>query len=117
MRHPGLVVVFAFYVSGGYYLYQVLVAFIVLGQEDEVIVSPVLVVLQPVVVMARDIDLAADDGLHRRVLRGKLEELLDTVHVAVVGDGQGRHAELFRTLEQLGDGGESVKDGVLGMDV
>ena len=105
--------------------HQVPVAVVILREKDEVVVALVLRILQAVVVVPRDIHLAADDGLHYEVavrilvalVVGILEKLLDPVHVAVVGDGQGGHAEFPGALEELPDVGESVKDGILGMDV
>ena len=71
------------------------------------VVGAVLVVLDPGVIMTRHIDLASDDGfdlvllgLLVAVLVGELEELLDSVHVAVVGDRQGGHAHLLGPVEQ-----------------
>ena len=83
-----------------------------------------LVVLQLGVVMPRDIHLASDDrldlvlfSLFVLMLVGELEELLDTVHVSVVGDGQRGHAHGFCPVEQSGYRRESVEDGILGVDV
>ena len=87
------------------------------------IVRPVCGILQFVVVMPGDIHLAADDGLDLvtlvlvAVLPGHLEELLYTVHIAMVGDGDGGHAQLGSTGKKLPHVGESVKYGVLCMDV
>ena len=98
-------------------LHQVPVPVVVLGQEDEVVVLAVVVVLEGVVVVLRDIDLAADDRLDPGMLRRILEELLDAEHVAVVRDGKAGHAELFGAVEQVLDRRLSVEDGVLGMYV
>ena len=62
-------------------------------------------------------DLAAEDRLHVRVLLRHVGEVLDAAHVAVVGDGQARHAQLLRPAEELLDVAHPVEDGVLGMDV
>jgi hypothetical protein len=35
----------------------------------------------------------------------------------MIGDGQGRHADLFRMFDQLGDIAEPIKQGILGMYV
>ena len=103
--------------SRGHDLHQVLVAVVVFGQEDEVVEFLVVVVLEVVVVVLRHVDLAAEDRLHVRVLLGNVAEVLDTVHVAVVRDGQAGHAEFLRTAEELLDIAHSVEDGVLRMDV
>ena len=118
-------VVHALDVPRGHDLHQILIAVVILREKDKVVVALVLRILQAVVVVPRDIHLAADDGLHYEVavrilvalVVGILEELLHAVHVAVVGDGQGGHAEFPGALEELPDVGESVKDGILGMDV
>ena len=106
-------------------LHQVLVAFVILGQQGEVIVAAVVVVLEVMVVMPRHIHFAADDrlddGLLVRVevalVVGKLEELLHAVHVAVVGDGQGRHVQLAGAGEQFLNIGKTVENRVLRVDV
>ena len=110
-------VVHALDVSRGHDLHQVLVALIILGEQDEVVVFLVVVVLEAVVVVLRDVDLAAEDGLDVRVLLGHVAEVLDAVHVAVVRDGEARHAELLRAPEELLDVAHPVEDGVLGVDV
>ena len=52
-----------------------------------------------------------------RMLLGHVVELLHAVHVAVVGDGQTRHAQLLGPLEKLFDVGKPVEHGILRMDV
>ena len=110
-------VVHALDVPRGDDLHQVLVALVILGQEDEVVVFLVVVVLEVVVVVLGDVDLAAVDGLDRRVFGRHVAEILHAVQVAVVGDGEARHAELFRAAEELLDVAHPVEDGILGMDV
>ena len=110
-------VVHALDVSGGHDLHEVLVAVVVLGEQDEVVVLLVVVVLEVVVVVLRDVDLAAEDGLDVRMLLGHVAEVLDAVHVAVVGDGEAGHAQFFGPAEELLDVAHPVEDGVLGMDV
>ena len=112
MAHPGLVI-HAVHVPFRHDFHQIKVAGVVFGQQNQVIV-PLL--LQPVVPLGH-IHLAADDGLHVGVFLGVFEELLHPVHVAVVGDGQGRHAQLVGPVEKLSYGRKSVQDGVLGMDM
>ena len=81
------------------------------------VVLLVVVVLEVVVIVLRDIDLAAEDRLHVRMLLRHVGEVLDAVHIAVVGDGQARHFQLLRPAEELLDVAHPVEDGVLGMDV
>ena len=89
------------------------------------IVFLVVVILELVVIVSGHIDLTADYRLDYEIafgilvalVIGVLEELLHAVHIAVVGDGDRRHTQLTRTLEQLGDIRESIQDGILGMNV
>ena len=121
---PRLAVIETFDVTLRHDLHQVFVAVEVLGQQDEVIIGFVLAVLDLRVVVACHIDLAPDDRLDLEMpgslvhmLACELEELLDTVHVAVIRDGQGRHPHLLGPVEQGRDGGESVKNRILRVDV
>ena len=98
-------------------LHEIVIAGLVLGQEDEMVVFTVLRVFERVVVMPRHIDLAAENRFYQRMLFGGVVELLHTVHVAMVGDGQAGHAEFLRPLEELFNIGKPVEDGVLGVDV
>ena len=64
----------------------------------------------------RDVHLAADDRLHALLLHGVVE--LDRAeHVAVVGDGAGRHAQLGDALGQLLGPAGAVEEGVFGVEV
>jgi hypothetical protein len=51
------------------------------------------------------------------MLLGVFEELLHAIHIAVIGDGKGRHPQLIGPVEEVFYGGLSVQDGVLGVDV
>ena len=104
VRNPRLVVVLSLNMPGGYDLHQVLVAIVILCQEYEVVVVPVVVVLKSVVVMARHINLTSQYGLHSRMFVRKLHEFLDAVHIAVVGNGKRRHSELFCPVKEFGYG-------------
>ena len=103
--------------SAGDNLHQVLVPVIILRKQDKVIVVFVLRILQLVVVVLRDIDFAAYDRLYPGMFLGELEELLHSVHVAMVRDGDTRHSEFFSTVEQGFNGRKSVSDRVLRMDM
>ena len=106
-----------FYMPRRDYLHQVLVAVVVLGQKDQVVVLVVLLVFDFVVIVPGDVNLAAYDGFDGREACGYVTEILDTEHVAVVGDGKPPLAEFFGALKKGFDVAQSVKDGVLGMDV
>ena len=112
--HPRLVVE-AFQVGFGGQLDQVLVAGLVLGQQDQVVVVFIAGVAAEVAARG-DIDLAADDGLDAG-LSGCLVELDDAVHHAVVGDGQAVHAQLFGPCHQLRDAAHAVEQAVFGVDM
>ena len=53
-------------------------------------------------------------GLSPAALAASIE-LLYAEHIAVVGNGNGRHAELLGPFHQRGDGGGPIEDGVLRM--
>ena len=91
-----------------HYLHQVPVAVIVLGEQYQVVVFLVVVVLQAVVVVPRHIDFAAYYGLDVRELLRDVEKVLHAVHVAVVGDGETGHSEFRGALEKLLDVAQSV---------
>ena len=99
VAHPRLVVVLALNVPRGDNLHQVLVTLVVLGKKNEVVVALVVVVLEMVVIVARDIDLASENRLYIRVLCGIFQELLDSVHVAVVRDGKRRHPQFLSPVK------------------
>ena len=104
MRNPRSVVVFSFDMTGGHNLHQVLVAVVILCQEDKVIISSVILILQPVVIMSGYIDLTADNRLYFRKLLGYLQELFHTVHISMVSYGQCRHFQLFSACKEVADG-------------
>ncbi len=83
-----------------------------------------LAVLELRVIVACHIDLAPDDWLDLEMpgclvnmFVCELEELLDSVHVTVVSDSQGRHSHLLGPVKQSRDCGETVKNRVLCVDV
>ena len=112
MRNPWLII-HSLDVSCGDNLHQVLVSVIVLGKQDKMVIS---FFLQPVVSLGY-VDFASDDRFHARMFGCKLEELLHTVHVAVVRDRKTRHAKFFSPVEQVFYGRLAVKNRVLCMDV
>ena len=124
MADPRLAEVETFRVGGRDDLHQILVSLVILGKEDQMVVATMVLVLELMVIVPCDIDLAADDrldlvvsGLLVHMLPGELEELLDPVHVAMVCDGQGRHAEFLGLLEKGIDGRQTIQDGILRVDV
>ena len=124
----GLVVV-ALEVGRRRELEQVAVALIGLGQEGQVVVE----LLAPARVAAGVVDLAAPDrsfvpglgghvrlGADHRVdagLAARRVEVEDPVHVAVVGDTEGRLTVLHRRLHQVGDPRRPVEHRELGVGV
>ena len=81
------------------------------------VVLLVVVVLEAVVVVLRDIDFAAEHRLDAGMLLRHVAEILHAVHIAVVRDCEARHAQFLRPAEELFDVAHSVQDGILGMDV
>ena len=98
----------------GDHLAEVVVAFEVLGQQDQVVAGLLVLVLLEAVF--HHVDLAAQNRLDPGV-RGGIVEVLDAVHVAVVGNGDGVHAEGLGPLDERLDGGGAVEDRILGMYV
>ena len=94
--------------------HEVAVPTIVLREQDHVVELRALVAAQRGI--RREIDLAADDGLDAG-LDGRLVELRATVHVAVVRDGDGGHAELLGTRAQLADARGTVEQRILRVHV
>ena len=86
--------------SGGHYLHQVPVAVIVLCKQNEVVISSVVLVLELMVIVLRNIDFTTYDGLYLRKLLGYLQKFLHSVHVSMVSDGKCRHAELLGPFEK-----------------
>ena len=102
-------------VRQGDQLYQVLVAGVALGQEGQVVGALVGWGLG-VAALRRHIHLAADDGLDAR--GGALGvEVYGPVQVAVVGDGQSGHAQLFGSANELMDAAQAIEEAVLSVYV
>ena len=76
----------------------------------------VAAVALPAIAVDGDIRLDAEDRLHARVLRGEVE-LHRAEEVAVVGDGDGVHAEFLHALEQPLDRVAAVEQRVLAVKV
>ena len=64
----------------------------------------------------RDVGLDAEDRLHARLERRRLE-LVRAEHVPVVGDGDGVHPEVLHLMDQVLDAVGAVQEGVLGVQV
>ncbi len=110
------VVVKAFQLGSRGDLEQVLVAGLVLGQEQQV---GGLAVFLGVVLLhgaGGHVGLHPDDGFDAGFLGGVVE-LDHAEHGAMVGDGQGGHVHLFGTLDQLLDIAKAVEQGVFGVNV
>ena len=102
---------------------------VVLCQQGQVVVELVALVgvaagvVQPApaqrafqAALARHVGLDADDGLDPGLV-GRLVEVEDAVHVAVVGDGDGRLAVFGRPFDHLVHPGRPVQHGELGVEV
>jgi len=89
----------------------------VAGEQREVVAGIPLaarVLLEPA--PRRDVGLVADDRVDLRRLRG-LVELESPVKVAVVGDGQGGHAQFDRAVDQPFDRTRPVEEAVVAVAV
>ena len=64
----------------------------------------------------RDVDFAADDGLHA-ARGGFVIEMLGGKQIAVVGDGHGGHAATSRLVNQFRDVAGAVEKAVVGMQM
>ena len=94
---------------------QVAVAGGVLGQHHQV-VTPFLLGLGIVDRSVHHIHLVADDRLDAGGL-AELEQLDGAIHHTVVGEGQGRHAQLHGPLHHLGQLGGPIKEAVVAVVV
>ncbi len=97
-------------------LEQVLVAGLVLGQQQQVIGGPVQLGVAVLHAARRHVGFQPDDRLDAGFF-GRLVEVDHAEHRAVVGDGHRRHIHLFDALDQLLDVREAVEQRVFGMDV
>ena len=94
---------------------EVLVAGEVAGKEHQVMAPGAL--LRPGLVQAgprRLVDLGPDDG-RDALLAALLVEGKGAEHVAVIGQGEGGHAEALRLGHERVDGGGAVEEGEIGM--
>ena len=109
-------VVEAFGVTRRDELDEVLEALLVLGEQHEVVRRLTGRAALVAAIAGRDVDLAAEDridaALPRRIVKDDGRE-----HVAVLGDGQRRHLELLRLVEQLVDAARAIQQGKLGVQV
>ena len=96
-------------------LHQVAIAFVVLGQHDQVVVA-VALGRGAMVFLLADVELAADDRLDPDFFGG-VDELDGAEDVAVVGHGHGGHAEFLDALDEVLGLARSVEHGVVGMQV
>jgi hypothetical protein len=105
--HPGFVVE-AFEVGEGQELEQISIAGIVLSQKNNVMVSCATVTLSTVpAALWRHVDLTTQDGLNPKFV-GFYIEFESAVHVAVISNGDGRHAESCGSPEHVGDADGTV---------
>ena len=94
---------------------QIAVAGGVLSQHHQV-VTPLLLGLGIVDRAVHHIHLVADDRLDAGAL-AELEQLDGAIHHTVVGEGQGRHAELHSPLHHLGQLGGPIEEAVVAVVV
>ena len=109
-------VVEALRVAGGHQLDQVVVALVGLGEQHQVVLRLAGHTAAVAAVTGRDVHLAAEDRPHAVLLR-RVVEHDRREHVAVLGDGERRHAEPRRFLHQLVDAAGAVEQRILGVQV
>jgi len=107
-------VVKALQVRRRHQLNEVAIAFLVLAQQDQMVVA-VRIVLERLPLL-RDIHLAADHGVDALLL-GRVVELDRAEQVAVVGHGDGGHFLLGDGVHELGDLACAVEQRVIGVAV
>ena len=105
-------------VGGGHHLAEVPVALLVLAEQNQVKAAAVerLVRIEIAPVAGGDIRFDADDRVDSRAGED-LMKLLDAAHIAVVGDGHGRHVVFLGELDQPLDGAGAVEQTVMGVEV
>ena len=92
---------------------QVAIAFVILGQHDEMVVG-VAFGRRAMVFLLADVKLAAQDRLHPGFL-GRIMECHRTEDVAVIGDRDGGHVEFLDPADEALDLAGSVEQGIVGM--
>ena len=108
-------VVKALEVGAGHQLHQVAIAAIVPGQEDQMIGAALGAAAVVAAVMGH-IDLATDNGLKAHFLALGIK-VHHAVQVAVIGDGQGLHAQIPNLANQGRDAADAVQHTVFGVGV
>ena len=107
-------VVEAFEKAGRNQLDEVAIAFLVLAEQDQVVIA--VGIGAGLVALLRDVDFAADDGMD--ALRfGGVVELDGAEEIAMVGHGDGGHLLLGDDVHQLVDFAGAVEQGVVGVAV
>ena len=104
---------------------EVVVPGIVLGKQDHVVEGGLVVTRELIIV--DEISLTSQDGLDRLPFPLLLDRLVvphagliegdHAIHVTMVGDCQGGHAELRRPLDQVLDTGGAIEQRVFGVHV
>ena len=107
-------VVEAFQISSGNEAIEVLVAFLILAEKHEVVVTVGLGLV--VAGLLRDVDFTADDGLDVLGLGGVIE-LDGAEEVAVIRHRHGGHVLFGHNVHELGNLAGSVEQRVVGMAV
>ena len=99
-----------------YQPHQVLVASIVFREQHEVIIPCAVLFFSFKTGTTGYIDFTANDWLDAFFLTGFVE-IDRTIHDAMVGDGQGIHAEFLRPVSDLTDLGGTVEQRIFRMDM
>ncbi len=103
---------------GGRKLDEVLVADLVFGQKDQVMINVAApgggLLIEPAA--GCDIDLAADDGLDAPLARLPVE-VHGPIEHPVVGDGQRAELQLMRPFHQTVQTARPIEQGILGVQM
>ncbi len=94
---------------------QVAVSLFVFGEHQQVVVG-VAFGSGAVVFLFADVKFAADDGLHAMLVR-RVDEMHRAENVAVIGHGDGGHAEFVHALAELFDVTGAIEQGIIGVQV
>ena len=99
-------------------LHQVPVAFLVLGQHQQMVVSVALRRRPPdiVIIFLADVQLAAHNRLHACLLC-RVHKMHRAKNVPVIGHRHGRHAELFYALHQFFNVASAVEHRIIAMQM
>src|ERR1700689_5373285 len=104
--------------SLGSNLYQIAVTFFIFRQDQQMVICIAVgrSARNVVIVFFADIKFAADDWFDSRLFSG-IHEMHRAKYIAVIGHGNRRHAELFRTLAKFVNVAGTVEHGIVSIEM